>query len=147
MVSVSIAAPAPIGVAEREGRLTRLREGMAATGVGAVLLGSTSSLRYFTGIDWYPSERLLGAVVHASGKLDYISPRFELEKIEQLISLPGDILTFGDGSDVTHVGMYVGEGRFIHSASRGVRVSRLAEDDADGRWWLRRWLGVRRIVE
>ena len=61
--------------------------------------------------------------------------------------LPGDILTFGDGGDVTHVGMYVGEGRFIHSASRGVRVSRLAEDDADGRWWLRRWLGVRRIVE
>ncbi|MEO5825280.1 MAG: C40 family peptidase [Gemmatimonadales bacterium] len=62
--------------------------------------------------------------------------------------LPGDILTFADpGGSVTHVGLYVGEGRFIHSASKGVRVSRLAEDDNDGRWWLRRWVGVRRVVE
>jgi len=62
--------------------------------------------------------------------------------------LPGDILTFAErGDQVTHVGLYVGEGRFIHSASKGVRLSRLAEDDPDGRWWLRRWVGVRRIVE
>lgn len=62
--------------------------------------------------------------------------------------LPGDILTFAErGDEVSHVGLYVGEGRFIHSASRGVRLSRLAEDDPDGRYWLRRWIGVRRIVE
>ncbi|MEP6591068.1 MAG: C40 family peptidase [Gemmatimonadota bacterium] len=63
--------------------------------------------------------------------------------------LPGDILTFtGDRGDaVVHVGLYVGEGRFIHSASNGVRLSRLREDDPDGRWWLRRWSGVRRVVE
>jgi len=64
--------------------------------------------------------------------------------------LPGDILTFnadGDTDEVTHVGLYVGEGRFIHSASNGVRVSRLTEGDGDARWWLRRWVGVRRIVE
>ena len=63
--------------------------------------------------------------------------------------LPGDLLTFtGERGDVmTHVALYVGEGRFIHSASRGVRLSRLSDDDPDGRWWLRRWVGVRRIVE
>lgn len=62
--------------------------------------------------------------------------------------LPGDILTFSEhGADITHVGLYVGEGRFIHSASRGVRVSRLADDDPEGRWWLKRWVGVRRVVE
>ncbi len=62
--------------------------------------------------------------------------------------LPGDILTFADrGDQVSHVGLYVGEGRFIHSASGGVRLSRLAEDDSYGRYWLRRWVGVRRVVE
>jgi cell wall-associated NlpC family hydrolase len=62
--------------------------------------------------------------------------------------LPGDILTFAeDGGQVSHVGLYVGEGRFIHSASSGVRLSRLAEDDPNGRYWLRRWVGVRRVVE
>ena len=62
--------------------------------------------------------------------------------------LPGDILVFGDRADTpTHVGMYVGQGHFIHSASRGVKLSRLAEDDPDGRTWLHKWIGVRRVVE
>lgn len=62
--------------------------------------------------------------------------------------LPGDILTFAEhGTQVTHVGLYVGDGRFIHSASGGVRLSRLADEDPEGRWWLRRWVGVRRVVE
>ena len=62
---------------------------------------------------------------------------------------PGDILTFSasGGGRVTHVGLYMGDGRFIHSASRGVQVSRLHEDDPNGRWWLRRWIGSRRIIQ
>lgn len=61
---------------------------------------------------------------------------------------PGDILTFAtSGTRVSHVGMYIGNGRFIHSASRGVRVSLLDDDDPDGRYWLQRWVGSRRILE
>lgn len=63
---------------------------------------------------------------------------------------PGDILTFSAGEDggrVTHVGLYVGQGRFIHSASAGVQVSRLDPADPAGRWWWRRWVGARRVVE
>ncbi len=62
--------------------------------------------------------------------------------------LPGDILVFSErGDEPTHVGLYVGEGKFIHSASKGVRLSRLADDDTEGRLWLKRWIGVRRIVD
>lgn len=61
--------------------------------------------------------------------------------------LPGDILTFSSsGGPVTHVGLYLGDGRFIHSASDGVRISRLAPDDPYGKWWFKRWVGARRIV-
>lgn len=61
---------------------------------------------------------------------------------------PGDILTFAQsGRRVSHVGLYIGEGRFIHSASKGVRVSLLDEADPDGRYWLNRWVGSRRILE
>ena len=60
---------------------------------------------------------------------------------------PGDILIFGSGSEaISHVGLYLGEGRFIHSASSGVRISRLAEEDPDGAYWWRRWVGARRIL-
>ena len=62
------------------------------------------------------------------------------------VLLPGDILTFPQGSGVSHVGLYVGDGQFIHSSSAGVRLSSLVDDDADSRWWQRRWVGVRRIL-
>lgn len=94
MASVSVSGPTPISAVERQARLAGLRHGMEAAGVETVLLGSTSSLRYFTGVDWYPSERLLGALVHASGELDYITPRFEQDKVEGLITLPGEILAW-----------------------------------------------------
>jgi cell wall-associated NlpC family hydrolase len=61
--------------------------------------------------------------------------------------VPGDLLTFSNrGGPVTHVGLYLGGGRFIHSASRGVQVSVLSDDDPYGRWWYQRWVGARRII-
>ncbi len=63
---------------------------------------------------------------------------------------PGDILTFSanpGGGRTTHVGLYLGGGRFIHSSSsRGVMESSLQGDDPNGAWWFSRWTGARRIV-
>lgn len=61
---------------------------------------------------------------------------------------PGDILLFSasPGAGVTHVGMYVGEGKFIHSASEGVKISRLDRSDPEGAYWIPRWVGARRIL-
>jgi cell wall-associated NlpC family hydrolase len=56
---------------------------------------------------------------------------------------PGDLLTFGTKTRISHVGIYVGEGRYIHasSARRGVTESSLLKDDTRG-WWR----GARRVV-
>lgn len=63
--------------------------------------------------------------------------------------VPGDILTFSSdpGGDVSHVGLYLGEGRFIHSANGGVQTSLLKADDPAGGWWFARWVGARRVIE
>jgi hypothetical protein len=67
------------------------------------------------------------------------------KKLEEL--RPADLLTFSNrGGPVTHVGLYIGEGRFIHSATRGVQISALSPADPYGRWWYKRWVGVRRII-
>jgi cell wall-associated NlpC family hydrolase len=61
---------------------------------------------------------------------------------------PGDILLFAaqPGGGVTHVGLYAGEGKFIHSSSNGVRLSVLDHSDSNGSYWMRRWVGARRII-
>lgn len=62
--------------------------------------------------------------------------------------MPGDILTFAaqPGGDVEHVGLYVGDGQFIHSARGGVQLSGLSAADPVGKWWFDRWVGARRVI-
>ena len=57
----------------------------------------------------------------------------------------GDLLTFGRGKRVTHIGIYVGEGRFVHAsvAARKVVESRI---DKPGSWYSRHWMGARRLL-
>ncbi len=97
-----------------------------------------------------------GLIQHAYGQHGIALPRTSVEQakrgkavVKQLGSLvPGDLLTFSNrGGPVSHVGLYIGEGRFIHSASRGVQISLLSDDDPYGRWWFKRWVGVRRIID
>src|ERR1041385_8547739 len=82
--------PANITTAERNARIERLRGEMEGAGVGAAVLGATSNLRYFTGISWHPSERFTGAVI-TRDSLVYVCPGFERDKVQSLITVPGDI--------------------------------------------------------
>ncbi|HBF32343.1 Xaa-Pro peptidase family protein [Rhizobium sp.] len=79
-----------ISMEERVQRLEALRKTMAEKDIGAVLIGSTESLRYFTGLVWHSSERLVGAVITAS-ELVYVAPGFERSRVESLPHVPGDI--------------------------------------------------------
>ncbi|MBC7314286.1 MAG: aminopeptidase P family protein [Rhizobium sp.] len=89
---------APISPEERTERLTRLRTTIVEKGIGAVLLGSTESLRYYTGLVWHQSERLLGAVVTPTA-LHYIVPGFEQSRVESLPHLPGEIHVWQEEED------------------------------------------------
>jgi cell wall-associated NlpC family hydrolase len=57
--------------------------------------------------------------------------------------LPGDILGFTTDVNrtISHVGLYVGEGRFIHSSSSGVRLSNLQDP-----YWREHVVAARRVV-
>ncbi|WP_018012628.1 M24 family metallopeptidase [Sinorhizobium medicae] len=75
---------------ERQTRISRLRATLSERNVGGLLLGSTESLRYYTGLEWHASERFLGALITGSD-LIYIAPAFELSRVETLSREPGEI--------------------------------------------------------
>ena len=131
--------PPAITLAERLSRLAALRTQMDAAGVQAVLLGATSSLRYFTGLVWHPSERLCGAIVHADGRLEYVCPRFELEKVAGIVGVPGEIVTWEEH-----------ENPYALVADRMGPAGRLAVDDQIALFMflgLRRALGDERLTD
>lgn len=77
----------PITRPERMERHERARRLMAAQGLDAIVMSEGTSLVYFTGIHWWPSERLLAAVLPAKGEPFYVCPAFEEGRArEQLAS-------------------------------------------------------------
>ncbi len=69
-----------IGVEEYHERLKRARALMLEHDIDALYLDATTSLRYFTGMNCYASERLHGAIVFRSEELFYVCPAFEEQK-------------------------------------------------------------------
>jgi cell wall-associated NlpC family hydrolase len=55
-----------------------------------------------------------------------------------------DLVFFGSRGSVSHVGIYVGEGRFVHAPSTGGTV-RL--DHLDGAYWRDHYSGARRVLQ
>lgn len=58
---------------------------------------------------------------------------------------PGDLIFFANRGRVDHAGIYIGDGEFIHSASKrsgGVRVDKLSS-----RYWSSRYLMAKRVLE
>ena len=71
---------------ERSARREKARALMKTNGLGAVLLPSGTSLRYFTGLSWHPSERLVGVIMPANDdEIIFIAPAFEKATIETQI--------------------------------------------------------------
>lgn len=86
----------PITTDERRARLDRARELMARNKIDAVILPGGTSLRYFTGLRWGISERLLALVLPAKGAPFMVTPHFEEARaMEQLEEGP-----LGSGTDI-----------------------------------------------
>ena len=66
------------------------------------------------------------------------------EKIDRSELKPGDLVFFNTmRRTFSHVGIYVGEGKFIHSPRTGAQVR---VEDMNGSYWQRRFDGARRVL-
>ncbi len=58
---------------------------------------------------------------------------------------PGDIISFGRGKRVTHIGIYAGDGRVIHASTSKRRVIE-SSMESENSWFRRRWIGARSLL-
>lgn len=66
------------------------------------------------------------------------------EKISRDNLQPGDMVFFShSGGRISHVGMYIGEGRFIHSPSTGKSISITALNSG---YWANKFVTARRVI-
>jgi Xaa-Pro dipeptidase len=83
-------APA-ISAFEYELRHEKARALMTAIGADALIIGAGASLRYFTGVAWGPTERLVALVLPRRGEAVMICPAFELGSLEASLAIEAKV--------------------------------------------------------
>ena len=94
-----MALPPPIGRPERVQRIARAQALMRANDIAAVLVESGPSLDYFTGIQWWRSERLTAAVIPATGDPIIVTPFFERPSISEQLGIVAEIRTWNEDQE------------------------------------------------
>lgn len=84
----------PISEAEYQVRIARAQALMREQDIAALFLAAGSNLQYFTGVQWHASERMVGAILPASGALEYLAPAFEEGTVRDFQVVPGVINTW-----------------------------------------------------
>ena len=89
----------PIDTAERAARIARAQALMARANIAAIVVEPGSSLDYFTGVQWWRSERLTAAVIPARGEPIIITPFFEEPSVRQSLGIPASVRVWQEHED------------------------------------------------
>lgn len=92
--------PAPaIGADEYQQRLDQARRLMREHGVDALLITAGTSLRYFSGVPWGASERLVGLLLTQRGSPIVVCPAFEAGSLGAVLLIPAEVRLWEEHED------------------------------------------------
>jgi len=75
----------PISIAERRQRIEKAQQLMQSQSLDAIVMEGTASGYYFTGMEWWQSERTFVIIIPAKGSIAYVCPKFEEDRARELI--------------------------------------------------------------
>ena len=89
----------PIERAEYLVRIDRARELMGKHRIGALLIEPGASLVYFTGVQWWRSERLTAAILPREGDIAIVTPHFEEPSVRESLKVPAEVRVWNENED------------------------------------------------
>lgn len=84
----------PIGLEERKQRIEKAQTLLLKNKMKALILDAGTSMEYFTGVKWYPSERSLLAIIPDRGELSFICPAFEEDRFQEINVISQQVRTW-----------------------------------------------------
>lgn len=131
----------PIQPAEYERRIAQARALMRQRGDDALLITAGSSLRYFTGIAWGASERLLAMLLTLQGDPILLAPSFEEGSLGHELKIPMQAWLWEEHEDPQQIVAEVLAGKDARQLALDPAASFLIHER------LRAVMGERRIVD
>jgi Xaa-Pro dipeptidase len=86
----------PISVEERLGRIEKAQRLMAENNIDAVVLEPGSAMLYFTGVDWWRSERLTTVIIPREGDIGIVTPFFEEPSVRESMTFGDDVRAWNE---------------------------------------------------
>ncbi|WP_434687449.1 NlpC/P60 family protein [Pseudanabaena minima] len=104
-----------------------------------------------------PNYDCSGLMQAAFASVGILIPRdaYQQEAFAEAVTLEdiqiGDLIFFGNVTKATHVGIYIGNGEYIHSSGKehghnGIKISQLAGIDPVSQWYAKQLRGAARIT-
>jgi Xaa-Pro aminopeptidase len=84
----------PIQKEEYQSRISKAALLIEENDFDAVYVHAGTSMTYFTGTPWHPSERMVGVLIFPDGSLEYISPEFEKGTLLGFMTITGPVNTW-----------------------------------------------------
>ncbi|HTE31663.1 MAG TPA: Xaa-Pro peptidase family protein [Chryseolinea sp.] len=81
----------PVTMQEIKARIEKAQGLLTSEKMGALILDAGTSMKYFTGISWWPSERPMVAIIPAKGDPKYVCPGFEEARLRESVKIGKDV--------------------------------------------------------
>jgi Xaa-Pro dipeptidase len=110
---------------EYRARIARARQllGQQKPSMDALFVAPGSALYYFTGVHWWPSERLLGLLIPQKGDPLVICPAFEEARFREQLHIPAEVRAWQEDESPTKLAASA-------LADRGLRTGRIGVEEA-----------------
>jgi Xaa-Pro dipeptidase len=115
----------PIVSVEYQARVAHAQQLLASQKppLDAIFIAPGTSLYYFTGVHWWPSERLLGLLIPQEGEPLVVCPGFEEARFREQLRIPAEVRVWQE--DESPTGLVASA-----LADRGLRTGRVGVEEA-----------------